>query len=388
MNEKESKTWIEISRENLIHNIEQFKGLIGPDVLFMAVVKSNAYGHGLLEVGKIAVENGADWLGVDSIDEALQLRGAGIDNNILVLGYTLKSRLEEAANNNISLTIYNKETIKELGRLNKKINIHIKIETGTSRQGIHINEIIDFVNQIKKYKNINIEGLSTHFANIEDTTDHSYAQNQLQKFNEAIDLHNKQKVEIPIKHSACSAAAILFPETYFDMVRVGISLYGYWSSKETYISAINNGKNNVDLKKNKLANFNLKPSLTWKTKVAQVKILNAGSYVSYGLTEKVNKETKIAILPIGYWDGYDRRLSSIGNVLINGKRCKVLGRICMNMFIVEVTHLNDIKIEDEVVLIGKQDEEEITVEEIAQKVSTINYEVVTRINPLIKRIVI
>jgi alanine racemase len=402
------KTWIEISKSNLLSNLEQFQRILKPKTRLMAVVKSNAYGHGLVEVSKLINDykpiRNKLWFGVDSIDEALRLKKAGIKFPILILGYVPLSRLSEAARNGFRLTVYNNETIKALGefsisnfqfsiksqipnskKLNYtsreveryKINIHIKVETGTSRQGVLEKDILDFVRLIKKYPYINIEGISTHFANIEDTTDHSYAKLQLERFNKIINLLKQHKIEIPIKHTACSAATILFPETHFDMVRVGISLYGHWPSKETFISAREQKKN-----------IKLFPVLTWKTKIAQIKKIKAGTPVSYGLTERVLQDTQIAILPVGYWDGYDRGLSSIGNVLILGRRCKVLGRVCMNMIIVDINHLKNVKVEDEVVLLGRQRKEVITAEEIAQKLGTINYEVLTRINPQIPRIVV
>jgi alanine racemase len=378
------KTWAEISEKNLKNNLRQFRNLIGKKRKLMAVVKSNAYGHGLVEIAKIAQESKANWLGVDSVDEALELKKNGINLPILILGYTLKSRLKEVVENGFRLTVYNKETIKEISDFrfpisnkDEKINIHIKVETGTSRQGVLEENILDFVKFIGNYSNINIEGISTHYANIEDTTDHSYAQGQLKKFKEIVNLLEKKGCNIPIKHTACSAAAVLFPETYFDMVRLGISMYGHWSSRETQVTA---SEQKIKL--------DLKPILTWKTKVAQVKTIKAGTPVSYGITEKVSQDTKIAILPIGYWDGFDRGLSSVGNVLMGGKKCKVLGRVCMNMIVVDVNHVENVESEDEVVIIGKQGDEKITAEEVASKLGTINYEVLTRINPRILRMVI
>lgn len=373
------KTWVEISKKALQNNIYQVKKLIGPRVKLMAVVKANAYGHGLIEVAKIAVNSGVDWIGVDSIDEGVRLRKAGIDTPVLILGYTLLSRLDDVVKYKLSQTVYNKETIYRLGDLNtkEKIKVHLKVETGTSRQGLEKEELLEIATIIKKYSHIEIEGAHTHYANIEDTTDHSYAQQQLQRFKDAIEFLEKNGVSIPIKHTACSAAIILFPETYFDMVRLGVSMYGLWPSRETFVSA-----------KEKRRKIDLKPALTWKTKIAQVKKIRAGTPVSYGLTERVSHDSNIAVLPVGYWDGYDRKLSGIGNVLIKGKRCKVLGRVCMNMIMVDVSHIPNVKLEDEAVLLGKQDKEEITADELAQKIGTINYEVVTRINPLIPRIVI
>lgn len=373
------KTWIEINKNNLLHNLEQFRKLVGGKVKLMGVIKANAYGHGLVEVAQ-TISDKVDWFGVDMLTEALKLREIGIRKPILVLGYVELRDLREAVKNNISLTVYNKETIERLGKIpiqNPNLNpkVHIKLETGTSRQGIEEGEILDFVKFIKNYPSIEIEGIATHFANIEDTTDSSYAMNQLAIFSRVISALEKNGIVVPLKHTACSAATILFPETRFDMVRLGISLYGLWSSKETKAVA-----------KNKNVDLDLEPALTWKTIIAQVKNVKAGTSIGYGLTEYASRDSKIAVLPVGYFDGYDRKLSSVGNVLIHGKRCKVLGRVCMNMIIADVTDVEKVNLEDEVVLLGRQGREEISAEEIAQKIGTINYEFITRINPLIPRI--
>jgi alanine racemase len=366
------KTWVEINKKALQNNIGQFRRLIGAKSKLMAVVKANAYGHGLVEVAKIAVKKGADWLGVDSVDEAIKIRKAGTKAPILIMGYTLFLRLKDVVKYDFRQVIYNKETIEKL----KRGRVHLKVETGTSRQGLEKEGLLELAKFIKKFPQIEIEGIYTHYANIEDTTDHSYAQEQLKRFKEAVNLLEKNGIRVPIKHTACSAAIILFPETYFDMVRLGISMYGLWPSRETFVSA-----------QEKKRKIKLEPILTWKTKIAQIKNIKAGTPISYGLTEKISQDSKIAILPVGYFDGYDRKLSGVGNVLIGGKRCKILGRVCMNMIMVDVSHIPDIKLEDEVVLLGKQGKEQITAEELAQKIGTINYEVVTRINPLIPRIV-
>lgn len=367
------KTWVEINKKALQNNISQFQKLIGSKIKLMAVVKANAYGHGLTGVAKIAARSGVDWLGVDSVDEAIEIRKAGIKAPILIMGYTLLSRLEDVIKHDFRQVVYNKETIERL----RQGKAHLKVETGTSRQGVGKEELLKLAKFIKKYPQIEIEGIYTHYANIEDTTDHSYAQQQLKRFREAVSLLEKNNIKIPIKHTACSAAVILFPETYFNMVRLGISMYGLWPSKETFISAREMGRK-----------INLEPVLAWKTIVAQIKNIKAGTPISYGLTERASQDSKIAILPVGYWDGYDRKLSGIANVLIRGKRCKVLGRVCMNMIMVDISHVPDVKLEDAVVLLGKQAGEQITAEELAQKIGTISYEVVTRINPLIPRIIV
>ncbi|MBU1131945.1 alanine racemase [Patescibacteria group bacterium] len=373
------KVWVEISEQNLIDNLLQFRNRIGETVKLAATVKSNAYGHGFCEVCSVA-EKYVDLFAVDSIDEALKLRERGSEKPILILGYTLLSRLEQTVENGFHQVVANLETLRDLGkisaRLQKKAFVHLKIETGTSRQGIFVHDLDKYVEIFRQSSLLELAGVSTHFANIEDTTDHSYAENQLKRYKEAVAHLKENGFENFVKHTACSAAAVLFSETHFDLVRVGISMYGLWSSKETKVTAT---EKNIEMK--------LNPILTWKTRIAQIKNLPAGTPVSYGCTEKVFIDSKIAILPIGYWDGYDRGLSSVGNVLIRGKRCKVLGRICMNMTIVDVTHLAEVELEDEVVLLGRQENEEITAEELAGKMNTINYEVVTRINPLVKRFV-
>jgi alanine racemase len=376
--EKKFLTTVEISKNNLIHNLLEFRRILGKEVKIMGVVKSNAYGHGILEVSRILYSQGIDFLGVSSLEEGVFLRQAKINVPILVLGYIPLSGIGEAIKNNLSFVVYNKDTIKkaviQAKKLNKPARIHFKIETGTNRQGVLIEKVLDFIKFVRKRPEIFIEGIYSHFANIEDGLDYTFPMKQLEIFKRAILLIENKKISIPLKHIACSAAAILFPQTYFNMVRIGISLYGLWPSKETKIS----DKNHLELR----------PVLTWKTKVAQIKEIKKGESVGYGRTWWASRKTKIAVLPVGYWDGYDRRLSNVGRVLIHGEFAQVVGRICMNMLMVDITDIPNVKLEDEVILIGKQGENEITVEELAQKVGTINYEIVTRINPLLPRIVI
>ncbi|MGB6338851.1 MAG: alanine racemase, partial [Candidatus Aminicenantaceae bacterium] len=287
--------WVEIDRAALKHNIQQFRHLIGETRKMTVVVKSNAYGHGLVEVSRLAIEFGADWLGVNSLEEANVIRKSGIDLPIILLGYVPLVELEEAVKKNLHMTVYNTETIEELGKvtsaLKKDAFLHIKTETGVHRQGIEGEDLLPFVERIRKYPYLRIEGLSMHFANIEDTTDHSYAQHQLEKFIEYVDLLGQKGINIPVKHVACSAATILFPETYFEMVRVGIGVFGLWPSKETYLSCIKEQREPV----------NIKPVLTWKTRVVQIKDVQDGVFIGYGCTYKTTRPTKLAVLPVGYY---------------------------------------------------------------------------------------
>jgi len=375
------KTWIEIDRRALCSNISEIRSLLDKEVEFCAVVKSNAYGHGLIEVAKIAADEGVKSFAVDNIDEALKLRKALPSVHILILGYTLYSRLTEAVENNIELTIYNTESLgrldKEAEKLKTKVKIHIKIETGTNRQGILLDDLEDFIKKIKQHSNIEVVGISTHFANIEDTSDHGYAMGQLEVFNKALQTALQHKLQPKYIHTACSAAAILFPETHGNMVRVGISTYGFWPSPQVEAAARRTNRR-----------IELKPVLTWKTRIAQIKDMPKGVPIGYGLTETLKRDGRIAILPVGYWDGYDRRLSSVGEVLIHGQRCKVLGRICMNMMMVDISHLPQIQPEEEVILLGRQSNNTVSAIDIAEKIGTIHYEVVTKMNPDLPRIVV
>jgi alanine racemase len=378
MEKQKSKTWVEVDSGAIKENLRVFKRHLGSSVGLMCVVKSNAYGHGLTQVAKIAQTSDVSFFGVDNVDEGVALRQAGIKKPILILGYTLNSRLKDCIKFKLSFVVYNRETARALKALafSGKALVHLEIETGITRQGLHGDELRALVRDLKKLPKVHIEGVFTHFANIEDTTESAYAELQLRRFQESLEMLKEEGIDPAWKHTACSAAAILFPETYFNLARVGVSTYGLWPSKETHA---------VAQRERKLVH--LRPALSWKTVVAQIKSVTRGTPVSYGLTERVAHDSKVAVIPVGYWDGFDRGLSSVGFVLIRGQRCKVLGRVCMNMCMVDVTDVPDARVEDEVVLIGTQKGQSITAEEMAGKLGTINYEVVTRINPLLPRVV-
>jgi alanine racemase len=290
--------------------------------------------------------------------------------------------LEEAVELDVRLTVYNHETLECLDqitqRLGRDARLHVKVETGTNRQGVLKEHLVDFVWAAKQFPRLQVEGLSTHYANIEDVTEHHYAEYQLRNFDEACRLLEAHGLDVPVKHTACTAATILFPQTLFSMVRVGIGLYGLWPSKETKISALQAG----------IALNELEPVLNWKTKIAQIKTVKSGETIGYGCTDVATQDTRLAVLPVGYYDGYDRKLSSIGYVLIRGRRAPVMGRVCMNMIMVDVTNIPEANLEDEVVLLGKQGNDSISAETLAGKIGTINYEVVARINPLIPRVIV
>lgn len=363
------KVWVEISKSALLHNLGQFLSLLSPGARFMAVVKSNAYGHGLVQIVS-SLRDDNIWFGVDSLDEAKIVRQIARQNPVLVLGYTQNARLMEAAKIGARITVYNWETVKALQKLSmKKLYVHLKVETGTNRQGISEDEAAKMIKELDKIKGVKIEGISTHFANSEDICS-NYALTQFSRYNRVIERIKGVGRDGFLRHTACTAATLLYPQTQQDLVRVGIGLYGLYPST------------GIGLK------VNLKPVLSWKTIVAQVKKIKKSSSIGYDLIERVARDSRIAVLPVGYWDGYDRGLSCVGYVLINGHRCKVLGRVCMNMMMVDITSAGIVRPEDEVVLLGRQGRGEISVEEIAQKINTINYEVVTRINPQLPRIIV
>ncbi|MCP4155598.1 MAG: alanine racemase [bacterium] len=371
------KTYIEISKDNLVHNLNLFKNLTGKKLMF--VVKANAYGHGLKEIIGITRELAiVDYYAVDSVYEALEVRELDEHKNILIIGWSDEEELKTLIKNGFETVVPSLDFLEKAqqlaSELGLKARVHLKVETGTSRMGMNPETVID-VFKSTTFSRIELTGLYSHFANIEDTTDHTYAQHQLDIFNGLV--AKLPEAEKLVKHFSCSAAALLFPKTYFDIVRVGISAYGYWPSKQTYISYIEQNRERVELK----------PVLSWYSKIAQVKVLERGDYIGYGITYRTFNRTKIVIIPVGYYDGYDRKLSTISTIMVNGIKAPVRGRVCMDMFMAEVTHIEKIKAGDRVTLIGKEGEEVIDADNLADLAGTINYEILARINPAIPRIV-
>lgn len=372
------RTWIEISQDAVKNNYDEFRRLINPKCHLMAIVKSNAYGHGLIDFAKIVEKLGIDWIGVDSIVEAESLRNAGLKKPILVLGYTLQDKIKDALNNHISLTVADLYTLKNLKNIKPsghKLKIHLKIDTGMHRQGFFVSEIPEVIKILKSQKSsVIVEGIYTHFSSAKNPAFPSVTFNQIEEFKKAIKLLEQAGFKKFLKHAAATSGAILFPQSHFDLVRVGIGLYGLWPSKETREAFRDKIK--------------LMPVLSWKTTVCQIKNLPPGSKIGYDLTETVNRQSRIAILPVGYWHGFPRALSSIGRVLVNGSEAKVLGRVSMDMISVDITDVKNVRIGDEVVLLGEQSGLKISADDIAYLSDAINYEIVTRLNPLIKRIVL
>jgi len=373
--------WLEISRQAFFHNIQEFRRRLGQTEL-MAVIKANAYGHGLLEIAGLGEEAGLSWFGVNSVEEGLALRQAGFQQKILILGYVPLAQAEAVVKAELRSIVYNQENLKALARAAQRYQkpafIHLKIETGTNRQGIPANKLRNFCRLLKTLPGVVVEGISSHFANIEDTTDDYYPKFQLTNFLKAVDYLENQGLKIPVKHMSCSAATILFPETHFNLARVGIGLYGLWPSKETLVSCRLRGQEPLKLK----------PVLSWKARIAQIKSLPRGAYIGYGCTYRTTRPTRLAIIPVGYYDGYDRGLSNSAYVLVKGKRAQVRGRVCMNFIMADITDIPGVKLEDRVTLLGQEGKEKITADQLANLAGTINYEIITRINPSIPRLVV
>ena len=379
MDTKNLKTWVEVSKDALKYNIETIKKLTNPPPseradggkIVMGVVKSNAYGHGLVETAKLFLKYGVDWLGVDNVDEAVLLRKAKVNFPILVLGYTPVVSFSLAAKYKIKLTLYGEEIFKQPSKFKKRLDFHLKIDTGMSRQGVLVSDLPIFLSNLKNFPEVKLEGVFTHFANADNLSDPSYPRQQLANFHQALEIIKKIGLTPKIVHAAATTGLFALPEAMFDMVRVGVAFYGLWPSQEF---------------KNRFSSFNLTPALAWKTRIVQIKKIPNGTPVGYGITEKVKKDSIIALLPVGYYDGYFRALSSIGEVLVSGQRCKILGRISMNLSVIDVSAVAGAKVGDEAVLIGQMGDEQITAEEIAEKLRTISYEVISRINPLLPRV--
>lgn len=374
MGQKFNRAWAEVDLDAIAHNLREIRRITNKKSEIMGVVKADAYGHGVMEVVRTILENGATCLAVSMLDEAIQLRKNNIDVPILILSYTDPIRVADIIKYDVTQAVFSHDLARALSeeavRQKKNVKIHIKIDTGMTRVGFMPGySAVKNVLEISKLPRIIIEGLFTHFASA-DEADKSYTNMQFERFMGICSELNRIGVYIPVKHVANSAAIIEFPNMHLNLVRPGIIQYGMYPSNE------------VDAKK-----INLKSSMTLKANVILVKEVENNTCISYGRTFKTSRVSKIATIPIGYADGYTRLMSNKGKVLINGEFAPVVGRICMDQCLVDVTDLNsEVTVGDEVVLFGKQGNNEITVEEIASIMGTINYEVVCIIGKRIPRV--
>lgn len=367
-------TWAEIDLNCLAHNIREVKKNISKDTLIMAVVKANAYGHGAVDVSKTLLENGADKLAVAIVAEAVELRLAGIEAPILVLGTTDENQYSQLLKHNITSTIYNYNSAKALSdeavESKTVAKIHIKIDTGMCRIGFFPNDkAVSEIIKISKLPNIEIEGIFTHFAKA-DEVDKNFTRLQYNRFIDLINKLEKSGVHIPLKHASNSAAIIDLPEYNLNMVRPGIMLYGLYPSEE-----VNKDK------------IKLQPAMTLKTKISNIKEVSKDTGISYGHIYHTEGKTKIATIPIGYADGFTRLLTSRGEAFINGKIVPVVGKICMDQCMLDVTEAGNVNIGDEVILFGNG-ELGLHIDDIANKLNTINYEIVCMVGRRVPRVYI
>jgi alanine racemase len=395
------RTWIEIDKKAIAHNYRSFRALITPETKLMGVVKSNAYGHNLIEFAQELEKLKVDYLAVDSVVEGIALRREGIKSPILILGYILPEMIEKAVTNNLDITVSNFDYFNEIRKLKlkNKLRVHIKVDTGMHRHGFQEKDIKKVISQIRMTRQIEVVGLYTHFASAKDPAFPKKTKNQIKIFKVWREAFMKAGLK-PICHACATSGTILFPEAHFDMVRVGIGLYGIWPSAETreYAQKGNSdndffgprvaiGRAQPDTQKSLSKQpFNLLPALSWKTIIGEINNIKKEEGIGYDFTEKLKRDSKVAVIPVGYWHGFPRALSGIGQVIVNGQRAKVLGRICMDIIMVDVTDIKKVKVGDEVTIIGQDGEEVITVDDVAGLLSGSAYEFITRLNPLIKRI--
>jgi alanine racemase len=370
-----TKAYIEINKNNLKENYNKIVDYIDDSkVKKLCVIKANGYGLGAVETAKIFAEEGADYFAVATLSEAVELRKNNISNPIMILGYTASEDFDIIIKYNITQTVYDVEQARCLNgcarKHNKIVNVHIKIETGLGRLGFFPeDESIDKIKEIKSLENLLVEGIYTHFA-CADNKDNNYTKAQFEHFSKFLKKLDLENINFSIRHAANSGAILNFKDTYLDMVRIGIILYGVYPVEDNTLS------------------LKLKKTFSIKGKIASVKYLPEGYPIGYGGSYVTSKETKVAVIPMGYVDGIPKIYEKQGSILVGGKRCKILGGICMDQFMVDVSEVEDAEIGDEFVVIGRQSHEEITLDNLVEKSYTNCYETISRLGSRIKRIYI
>lgn len=370
-----SKAYVEINKENLKSNYNSIVDYIDDNnVKKLCVIKANGYGLGAVETAKIFVEEGADYFAVATIFEAVELRENNICVPIMILGYTDIEDFDILIKYNITQTVYDVEQARLLNdcarKYNKTAKVHIKIESGLGRLGFFPeDESIEKIKKIKSLENLFVEGVFTHFA-CADNKNRDYTKIQFQRFSEFLKKLDSENINFAIRHAANSGAILNFKDTYLDMVRIGIILYGVYPLEDNTLS------------------LKLKKTFSIKGKVASVKYLPEGYPIGYGGSYVTTKEIKVAVIPMGYVDGIPKIYEKQGFILVGGKVCKILGGICMDQFMIDISDVKNAKIGDEFVIIGRQGQEEITLEDLAEKSYTNCYETISRLGSRIKRIYI
>lgn len=366
-------TRVEISLTKLDRNIQKLMGLLNPGTALMAVVKANAYGHGIVEIAKQALKSGARLLGVAVPEEGVQLREAGINCDILVLSGIDVNQIDLVIDYNLSVCVFTIDMARlinqKAGNKQKKVKVHVKIDSGMGRIGVRdIDEATSLCAEIEKMDYLILEGIFTHFACADECNDNGYSLMQLERFNKVLDEIKKAGIKPRWIHAANTASIINYPESHYNLVRTGIGMYGY------------------EPKYSRRQGLELEPILNWYTKIVYIKKIGLGCSVSYGRTYIAEEPRKVATLPVGYGDGYSRLLSNRGWVIIRGKKAPIIGNICMDQMLVDVTDIPEAQIGDDVVLLGQQGNERIFADDIAKLYGTISYEVITNINKRVPRI--
>ncbi len=363
---RERPTWVEIDLDGIGHNVERVKEIVGPDVEVMAVLKADAYGHGALRVARSALLHGASAIAMATLSEAVAMRERGITCPILILGYTPTWQAADIVRHGLAATVFSREVAEHLGQAavaqhRAPTPVHVKVDSGMGRLGVLPADAVPFVEEIRRIPGLAVEGIFTHFATA-DSADKTYARRQLAAFRSVLDELAARGIGFRYVHAANSAAILSLPEAHFNMVRLGIAMHGLDPSPEVPCPP------------------DFRAALVFKTQVAQVKSFPPGSCISYGCRFVTARPSRIAVLPVGYGDGFRRSPRHWGEVLVHGTRAPIVGTVCMDMSMIDVTDVpGDVRPGDEVILIGRQGREEITVEDVAKRLGTINYEVVTQI---------
>jgi alanine racemase len=364
-------SWAEIDLDAIAFNVQAIRRQVGPDVEIMPAVKANAYGHGAVPVAKVALQAGATRLAVHRAIEGSELRQGGVDAPVLVMGYTPPEGAPLIAQFGLTASLMTLEFAQALsaaaGGLGRSLPVHIKVDTGMCRYGLMPGEVLEFARKLITLPHVSLEGIFTHFSTA-DSLDQTHVRRQLAVFKDVLETLHGAGIEIPLPHAANSAAIMRLPEAYFKAVRPGIAFYGMQPSAEW------------------APTFEIHPALTLKSRVCRVRTLPVGSGVSYGRTFITPRETVAALVPVGYGDGFHRILSNKAQVLVRGRRAPLMGRVCMDQFVVDVSDIPGVQLEDEVVLVGSQGAETLRAEEVAQLAGTINYEVTTSLLPRVARL--
>lgn len=362
--------WVEVDLKAITENIRQIKNYVGEKTQVMGVVKANAYGHGAVEVAKADLRGGASFLGVAILEEAEQLRKAGIKEPILVLSPILPELAEEAIHTDADITISNLEVASALSeagqKLGKAARVHVKVDSGMGRVGLFPQDVPDFIEKVLSMPAIQMVGLSSHYATAD--YDLEFAKEQLRRYLGVYEELKKRGISVPIRHTASSGGIAFLRDAHLDMVRPGLIQYGI-------------SPNTTPLKE-----FPLKPALSLKARLLQIRKIPADTSISYGRTYFTKKEQMIGIVPIGYGDGYSRSLTNKGSVLVHGKKVPICGRVCMDQFMVDLTSVPEAKLGDEAVVIGNQGDQSISAWDVASLIDTIPYEVTTNLSLRLPRV--